>query len=130
MLPNPNLPAVGPMWLNRDSRVTCLLECFYSHPRWHERLFQYHYASQSVWSYNQFWNTGQTSCLSHYSHSRAPLGSLTVPQREWSLTLLQHLAGGAVAEAPFTSSLIHTFTSSWMVCCIQRYKLTSRKRPL
>jgi len=50
MLPNPNLPAVGPMWLNRDSRVTCLRECFYSHPRWHERLFQYHYASQSVWS--------------------------------------------------------------------------------
>ena len=79
------------MWLNRDSRVTCLLECFYSHPRWHERLFQYHYASLHVWSYNQFWNTGQTSCLSHYSHSKAPLGFLTVPQREWSLTLSQHL---------------------------------------
>ena len=45
-------------------------------------------------------------CL-HYSRSRAPLGSLTVPQREWSLTLLQHLAGGAVAEAPFHQSYPH-----------------------
>ena len=55
------------------------------------RFFQYLWVGLTVWSYNQFWNTGQTSCLSHYSHSRAPLGSLTVPQREWSLTLSQHL---------------------------------------
>ncbi len=38
---------------------------------------------------------------------RLPLGFLTVPQREWSLTLLQHLAVGAVAEAPFHQSYPH-----------------------
>jgi hypothetical protein len=56
------------------------------------------------------------------------LGFLTVPQREWSLTLSQHLLVVLLHELLFTSLSTLALHHEWLVA-FDSIKLTSRKRP-
>ena len=56
------------------------------------------------------------------------LGSPTVPQREWSLTLSQHLLKVLLLELLFTSLSILALHREWFGV-FNGIKLTSRKRP-
>jgi hypothetical protein len=94
------------MWLNRDSREPACWKVSIP-PRWHEGFFS---ITVQAYAFDPITSFGILArprvCLTIVT-PRLSLGFLTVPQREWSLTLYQHLAGGAVAEAPFHQSYSH-----------------------